>query len=244
MTNSSTFNLPDSDVACKPFAPAVPTSQGLEVAALYESPNTPADAPLVLMQHGGSSHKAGLDVQDMAAELVGRRGMRLVALDGPVHGARRESQEEEGLATRGRFFALWESDDAHVARHVAEWRALLDELIARHSPSRIAWVGVSMGTAYGLPLLAAEPRIADAVIGMWGTSFANSAKLLDSARAVRARVLFQQKWDDDLFSREGQLALFDALGSADKRLHVYTGGHVRVAGEQLEDIARFVQHDR
>ena len=53
-------------------------------------------------------------------------------------------------------------------------------------------------------------------------------------------MLFQQKWDDELFDRDGQLALFDRIASADKRLHVYPGGHSAVQGEQMRDIERFV----
>jgi len=53
-------------------------------------------------------------------------------------------------------------------------------------------------------------------------------------------VLFQQKWGDELFSREGQIELFDKLGSPDKRLVVYMGGHKNPEGEQIQDIFDFL----
>ena len=36
------------------------------------------------------------------------------------------------------------------------------------------------------------------------------------------------QWDDELFERDGVLALFEALGPADKRLHANPGGHAEV----------------
>ena len=53
-------------------------------------------------------------------------------------------------------------------------------------------------------------------------------------------VLFQMKWDDQFFTREGQIDLFDRLGSEQKWLKVYMGGHVPVDGQQLDDIEDFL----
>lgn len=227
-------------VRCRRF---VPRSQadGAATGAVYEPVGDARPARLALIQHGGSSHKAGADVWDVAHALTGQAGVRLVALDGPVHGARLGRDEVlEPLAVRARFFEKWEHEPAHVAQHVEAWRGLIDELVGAWRPEHLAWVGVSMGTAYGLPLLAQEDRIHAAVIGMWGTSFVNSERLRTDAMAVRARVLFQQKWHDELFSRDGQLELFDALGTDDRRLHVYPGGHTRLGEEQMADLVRFV----
>lgn len=228
-------------VRCRRF---VPRSQadGAATGAVYEPMGSARPDRLALIQHGGSSHKEGADVWDVAHALSGREGVRLVALDGPVHGARLGGEVLEPLAVRARFFEKWEHEPAHVEGHVDAWRRLIDELVDTWHPEQLSWVGVSMGTAYGLPLLAQEPRIHAAVIGMWGTSFVNSDRLLTDAQAVRARVLFQQKWHDELFSREGQLALFDALGTDDRRLHVYPGGHTRLGEEQMADLVRFVVH--
>lgn len=227
-------------VRCRRF---VPRSQpdGAVTGAVFEPLVNASPAHIALIQHGGSSNKEGADVWDVAQVLTGQEGVRLVSLDGPVHGARLGHGEKlEPLEVRARFFEKWEHEPAHVAGHVDAWQRLIDELIDAWHPDRVSWVGLSMGTAYGLPLLAQEARIHDAVIGMWGTSFVNSARLRADAKAVRARVLFQQKWHDELFSREGQLELFDALGTDDRRLHVYPGGHTRLGEEQLADLVRFV----
>jgi hypothetical protein len=38
-------------------------------------------------------------------------------------------------------------------------------------------------------------------------------------------VRFLLQWDDEIFPRESGLALFGAIGSADKTLHANPGGH-------------------
>lgn len=194
--------------------------------------------PVICMQHGGSSSKMGQDVLD-AAQAFCPRGCRVLAIDGPVHGARCDVPLEPA-ATRDRFLTLWREDAGHVPVHVARWRAVLAELAAAWPTAPLRWLGVSMGTAYGLPLLALDTPLSRAVIGMWGACYPNSQRLLADAAAVRCPTLFQQKWDDELFTREGQLALFDALGAADKRLHAYPGGHVRIVGPQWDDLQRFL----
>lgn len=227
-------------IRCRHFAPTFQADGGA-TAAVFE-PLSPARVEvLAFIQHGGSSCKDGPDVWDVAHALVGAKGIRLVSLDGPVHGARRPAGDTSPpLEVRQGFFDIWEHSPAHVDLHVQAWRALIDETTRAWQPTRLAWIGLSMGTAYGLPLLASEPRLGSAVIGMWGTSFVNSQRLVADAAKVRGRVLFQQKWHDELFSREGQLALFDALGTEDRRLHVYPGGHARPGPEQMGDLVRFI----
>lgn len=146
----------------------------------------------------------------------------------------------DGPSIRSRFFAIWTDRPAHVDDHVQRWQTLIDEIEHVLTGVPCLWLGHSMGTAYGLPLLAIEKRLCRAVVGMWGTSFVNSSRLVADAAAIRCPVLFQQKWDDEIFSREGQFELFDALGTQDKRLHVYPGGHSRMGNEQLGDVSRFL----
>ena len=78
------------------------------------------------------------------------------------------------------------------------------------------------------------------MLGMWGLSFVNSERLADDALRIACPVLFQQKWDDELFTREGQIALFESIGVKQKWLYVYPGTHVRVQGQQLVDLESFL----
>ena len=55
----------------------------------------------------------------------------------------------------------------------------------------------------------------------------------EAARAVTCPVMFIWQLEDELFTREECLGLFDALGSADKRLHANPGLHPAVPPEEL-----------
>lgn len=214
---------------------------GRRVPVVLWTPAGPAARrPLLLMGHGGSQHKTHPGVVDLAARFVRIHGFAAAAIDGPIHGARRA----DGLAgpqVQAEFLAMWKADH-RIDAMVADWRAAIDALVALDDvdPAAIGWYGVSMGTAYGLPLVAADSRIKVALLGMWGADFANSQRLVEDAPRLRCPVLFQQKWNDQFFTREGQLELFDRLGSEEKWLKVYPGAHVPVAGEQLDDIEDFL----
>jgi fermentation-respiration switch protein FrsA (DUF1100 family) len=48
-----------------------------------------------------------------------------------------------------------------------------------------------------------------------------------AAHAVSAPLLYHVQWDDEIFPRDGQFELFDALASADKQLTARPGPHAR-----------------
>jgi fermentation-respiration switch protein FrsA (DUF1100 family) len=67
--------------------------------------------------------------------------------------------------------------------------------------------------------------------------------LEEAARHVTAPVLFVFQWDDELVPREAGLRLFDALGSADKAMHIHPGGHLGIPlHERLDYVAFFKRH--
>lgn len=76
----------------------------------------------------------------------------------------------------------------------------------------------------------AENRTGNAGESLGAVSADASATNRDPAPMTASAVgtsslVFHAKWDDELFPREGQLALFDLLGSRDKQLIAYTGSH-------------------
>lgn len=216
-------------------------AQGRRVPVVLWAPTGPAARrPLVLLGHGGSQHKTHPGIVDLASRFVGNHGFAAAAIDGPIHGARRAGALS-GPAMQAEFLAMWK-EDPRIDAMVADWQAAIAALLDLDAfdASAIGWYGISMGTAYGLPLAAADARINVALLGMWGADFANSERLAHDAPRVRCPVLFQQKWNDQLFTREGQFDLFDRLGSEEKWLKVYPGPHAPVAGEQLRDIEDFL----
>lgn len=175
--------------------------------------------PLVLIGHGGGGHKTDDSRLDLA-ERYTSRGVAAAAIDGPWHGERERPGGEL-------------DDERVVDQMVADWRATLDVLCAlpEVDAGRVGYGGVSMGTMFGLPFVAAKPRIRAAVFGLDGLRRADGSpvtigdRLARDARSLTAPVLFLLQWDDELFERSGSLELFDAIGSADKRLLANVGLH-------------------
>lgn len=113
---------------------------------------------------------------------------------------------------------------------VADWRLAIDE--ARAVPSaggaRLAYFGLSVGSIFGIALLAMRSDLAVATLGLLGSQGAVQhlgERLLADAARIHSPVLFLMQLGDESFDRDGCLALFDALGTADKRLHANPGPH-------------------
>jgi dienelactone hydrolase len=172
--------------------------------------------------------------------LVQDFGFVVAAIDGPVHGDRRSASASPD-ELREEFRKAWDEQDT-ITPMVTDWRAVLDYLcrLPEVDPDAVGYYGISMGTAYGLPLVAAESRISRAVLGMWGLSRKHSDRLLADAGRIRCPLLFLQQWHDERFTREDQARLFDAFGSEDRRMYVYPGGHRDPDATRLADIAHFL----
>ena len=93
---------------------------------------------------------------------------------------------------------------------------------------------MSLGSSIGVPLVAAEPRITAAVLGLMGHE-----TLAEAAARVSVPVEFHLQWDDELVPRDSGLALFDAFGSAEKTLHANPGRHIEVPPFEIDSSERF-----
>ncbi|MEX0427068.1 dienelactone hydrolase family protein [Nocardioides sp. DS6] len=226
---------------------AIPRSP-LDVAGVLWTPAEPrepdAPMPVVLLGHGGSGHKRSARLVRLAAALAGRHGLAALAIDGPYHGDRAPADGDYQSAV------IQEGAAAVARRAVAEWLVALDgaSMLAPLDHARLAYVGLSMGTRHGLPL-AAElgPRLRAAVLGKYGlvqgpalpSGLHVPETSLRAARSITCPVLFHLEWRDEVFPRDGQLALFDAIAAADKRMIVRNGRH---AGSRPEDEDAWIAH--
>ncbi|MEV4372701.1 alpha/beta hydrolase [Nonomuraea sp. NPDC049637] len=206
---------------------------------------TPQDAEprgLILIGHGGGQHKRAPGVVGRAHRLAAERGLAAAAIDAPAHGDRPPGAEHERLiaALRERMAGagdptplLAELHALLAARTVPEWRSVLDAL---GDQGPVGYWGVSLGCALGIPLVAAEPRIGAAVLGLSGTSPASA----QAAAGITVPVRFLLQWDDERVPRAEALALFDALASAEKTLHANPGGHADVPDFEIDSALRFL----
>lgn len=210
-----------------------------------------APHPTVLIGHGGTQHKRVPNVLGLARKLVAELGYGVVALDAPGHGDRMTVQERaEAEAFRaarqagGPLPPLAAGRRARMAaatgQAVAEWQALLDDLGSdpRWADGPFGYWGVSMGTSFGIPLVAREPRIRAAVLGL-NALREGSDQQRASAEAITVPLLFLFQWDDELMTRDAGLALWDAFGSAEKTMHVNPGPHVGIPLFERDAAAAF-----
>jgi len=215
---------------------------GDEVPAVLWAPEgASGPRPLVLMGHGGSQHKKTEGIRVRAAQYARRLGYATLAIDAPGHGDRisREQAEELGRTTlarvTGQVATGWTPERLKLMaertkKAVPEWKAALDAVQALDfigAAGPVGYWGVSMGTAIGVPFVAAEPRIACAVLGLAGLR-PGAAEMEAAARAITCPVEFVFQWDDAVAEREHGLALFNALGSTEKTMHVNPGGHMEI----------------
>ena len=209
---------------------------------LWEPEDRTEDVPLVLLGHGGSGHKRQDYLLAVARQLVRHHGCAAAAIDGPVHGDRRADGPGDGTAEMIEFSRLWRDDPTMTDAMVVDWRATLDALQAPEvlGTGPVGWWGLSMGTILGLPVVAAEPRILVAVLGLMGLTGPSKERLRADAAAVTCPLLFLVQWDDELFARARAFDLFTEFASTDKRLHAHPGGHVQVPAEEFRGSVAFL----
>ena len=201
---------------------------------------------LVLVGHGAGGHKAAPIVEGVAGALT-RLGCAALSIDQPYHGDRTPPDEADLSAGERRDrmgLDAWRERNARaVPEGVADWQAALDAAQALYEVrnARVGYFGLSLGARYGVPLVAAEPRISAAVLGLWGYAAATDPpSVAEAARQITIPVLFLLQWDDELFPREGGLALFDLLASRSKRLHASPGRHMEIPPAEIRAAIRFL----
>lgn len=208
---------------------------------LWTPPSPTPGAPLILSGHGGGLHKEAAGLVARAHRLVLELGYAVAAIDAPGHGDRPRSERDQqwvdamlGARERGEpldpFIA--EYNGSLAERAVPEWRATLDALqrLDELGAGPVGYTGMTLASAIGIPLAAAEPRIRAASFGGIGAH----PFVLAAAREVTIPLEFLFPLDDAEITRASQLELFDAFASTEKVLLGFPGSHFRVPADRLD----------
>lgn len=203
--------------------------------------------PLVLMGHGGSGHKRAERQVMLGRRFAGVLQIAAVSIDGPFHGDRvtthlEPHQYQEMMANIG--------VDKVIDGMITDWQTTLDAInqLDTINPDRTAYLGLSMGTRFGLPFVSsAGNRLRCAVLGKNGlhgpAGMNNATRFRLDAPKIAIPVLFHVQWNDELFPRDGQLELFDLLGTRDKQLIAFPGSHNTTTPAAIQAWCEFItQH--
>ena len=209
------------------------------VPGLYWLPSGPPRG-LLLACHGGSGHKLSEAITNIVAQAL-PMGLVVVAIDGPVHGGRRSDGRLDKLSAITSFREAWKNGVGQLTM-AEDMTAAVEHVQKLAQLGDLPWLymGVSMGTAYGIPLLARDKRFVAAVIGLWSAGHVQSGHLADHAKSMAAATLFTMQWEDEVFDRQSTIALYEAVGATNKRLLAYPGPHRELEGYRLTECLAFL----
>jgi dienelactone hydrolase len=219
---------------------------GHAVPSVLWRPSSPVRPPVVLLAHGGSGYKTDEFIIRMARQLL-MRSIAVLAIDAPFHGDR--SVPGDGQRSY-RDHMAGEGMTEVCEETCADWAAALDAASGHGvDTTRVGYVGLSMGSNFGIPLCAQlGDRLRCAVVGKLGlvvsggypSIVAASDAVTGAAQRLTAPVVMHMQWDDEVFTREGQLALFDLIGSSNKQLRARPGPHGSTHPEDEESWVAFL----
>lgn len=218
------------------------THDGRRVPGIVWTPEaTETPTPVVLIGHGASGHKREPHLLALARRLVRHHGISAVAIDGPAHGDRAPAGGEPTADERRSAMR----DGPVIEDTIIDWKATLDavQALPEVGIAPVGYWGLSMGTIFGLPFVAREPRVEVAVLGLMGTGGFMGDTLLPYAADIRCPVLFLQQLDDELIPTETGTALYESLATNEKEIRRNPGAHAAIPPAEFDLTEAFLaQH--
>jgi pimeloyl-ACP methyl ester carboxylesterase len=195
---------------------------------------------LIVFGHGASGDRYQAPIPYLAKRFTREADCAAFAMDGPVHGLR-----QVGPGGRAAFRVELERPKC-VDDMVEDWQVAIAAAQREGAIGTmpLAYFGLSMGSIFGIPLLATRSDVRVATVGLLGVTGAVAMlgqRLLQDAARIDCPLLFLMQLEDELFDRSGYLALFDALRSKDKRLHANPGLHPEIPAEEVDFAFEFMR---
>lgn len=193
---------------------------------------------LMCFGHGASGDRYQAPICYLAGRFLSEAKLPVLSLDGPVHGLRKV-----GDGGRGAFFPEFQRDES-LADMVDEWHCAIEKIQAlpEVGVGKLAYFGLSMGSIFGIPLVASRDDVTVATLGLFGvqSSFPHGEEFLSAAQKIECPLLYLMQLEDELFAREGYLKIFDAFSSIDKRMHANPGLHPEIPAEEVDFAFHFL----
>ncbi len=213
------------------------------VPLVVTAPAAPRNpCPAILIGHGATTAKDDLYIQGPAQRWA-RAGFVCVAVDAPRHGERGgDDPFTHDHVARG-FLATPEAD-TFIYDHVVSQRRCLDLIkqLEIVDANRIGYLGFSMGTMLGVPLVAVDGRIQCACFVIGGSFGLGTERDPASWAPLIAprRVLQLNTTGDQLFTPERARVLHDAFNGP-KDLQFFPGTHSEFGGKVFKAMIKFFE---
>ncbi len=201
--------------------------------------------PVVLLQHGAGGSKSAPYIEQIGAPWV-ERGVALLCIDFPLHGARRNTKlselMQEGRSPDASPTASTVRDDC-VRQAVVDLHRTLDaaEEISELDSDRVAYAGLSLGAIIGAIFCANDPRPRAAALALGGGGF--GGRDVDPAQHVGRfaprPLLFVNGERDETVPPAAAKRLHEAAGEP-KEIHWFDGGHREMPGGAIKKMWLFL----
>lgn len=210
----------------------IPGDGGRDVTgAIWLPPDLSPGRTLMCFGHGASGDRYQPPIPHLAGRFIGK-ALPVLSIDGPVHGLR-----QVGEGGRKAFAPEFRRDNA-LADMTRDWSLAIDAVqsLPAVGHGKLAYFGLSMGSIFGIPLIASRDDVTVSTLGLFGVqdSFPHGDEFMAAARKITCPLLFLMQLEDELFEREGYLKIFDTFASKDKRLHANPGLHPEIPAEEID----------
>jgi len=194
--------------------------------------------PLLLIGHQEMEHKDSGEIHDFIKLICGKYGFVVALIDGPIHGDRRFGTTDEDLMVQ-EFDQIWKDGDESISPMVLDWKLTVDALceLSEVDSRCIGYLGISMGTAYGIEVVATDLRISAAVFGQWGTHRSHQERILKAARRINCPLEFYAHEKDR--NLPYQKELFEAFRTDEKVLKTFSKSKIYDNTKTIDQIANF-----
>lgn len=201
---------------------------GMTVPAILWTPEgAQGTRPLMVFGHGGSQHKRVSNILRMARDFVSNEHYAVLAIDGYGHGERAPVPAADSGQPR--------PPENMTAETMAAISTVQNLKYVGNGP--VGYWGVSMGTRFGVPLVANDSRVKAALLGLFGLFPEGTtvpAGWGDDARSITVPLIFVYQRSDSLMTLQSGIDLFDAFGSSEKTMHINPGGHTAIPVSERE----------
>ncbi len=206
--------------------------------ALWLPDSSAQGGTLMCFGHGASGNRYQAPICYLAGKFVREEALPVLSLDGPVHGLR-----QVGDGARGAFTPEFQRDTC-LDDMTDDWACAIAQIQAlpEVGTGKLAYFGLSMGSIFGIPLVASRDDVTVATLGLFGVQphFPHGEEFLHAAKEIECPLLFLMQLEDEIFNREGYLKVFDTFASKDKRLHANPGLHPEIPAEEVDFAFEFL----